>query len=89
MLQSKEVLAVNRDPLQQMGFRLPVQSSDGVEVWVRKLMGGAVAVLLFNNQTPSPGSPGACEWQLRPGVQPTSHVVRISGLKGAKYNFTR
>jgi hypothetical protein len=89
MLQSKEVLAVNRDPLQQMGFRLPMQSPGGVEVWVRKLTGGAVAVLFFNNQTPSPGSPSACEWGLKRGVQAISHVVRLAGLKGAKYNFTR
>ena len=63
--------------------------ADAATLQAPALLPGAVALTVFNRRTPPPGSPGACEWEAWPGVQANSHVVRITGVKGAKYNFTR
>ena len=82
-LQSPEVLAVNKDPLQKMGFRLS-ESVDELEVWVRELAEGDCAVLLFNKQTPE----GACSWTEKAHLQAASHTARLTGFHGGNFNFS-
>jgi alpha-galactosidase len=46
ILLNSEVIAVDQDPLGQQGHRVWKQGDS--EVWVKRLSGGAIAVLLFN-----------------------------------------
>jgi alpha-galactosidase len=51
VLKNRDVIAVDQDRLGRQGRR--VRRRDGVELWVKKLRGGATAVLLFNRSGPA------------------------------------
>src|SRR3989442_233901 len=52
LLSAPEVLAIDQDPLGRQARR--VRASDGAEVWVRDLAGGAQAVALANRDDGAP-----------------------------------
>lgn len=49
LLATRAVIAIDQDPLGDQGRR--VRAADGVELWRKRLSGGAVAVAIFNRTT--------------------------------------
>jgi Alpha galactosidase C-terminal beta sandwich domain len=65
ILTNAAAIAVNQDPLGQMGLRLDNSSSAPQQTWYRLLANGDVAVALYNKQgAPQPPIPGppCTEW---------------------------
>lgn len=58
ILLNSEAIAVDQDPLGEMGIRL--STNCGFEIWARNLSGGDVAVGLFNKGGAAPPSPASC-----------------------------
>jgi alpha-galactosidase len=50
LLKNREVIAVNQDPLGNMGLRLKTDNPNGIEVVVKELADGSAAVGLFNRE---------------------------------------
>ncbi|KAL8180953.1 UNVERIFIED_CONTAM: hypothetical protein K2H54_042946 [Gekko kuhli] len=48
LLQNKEVIAINQDPLGKQGYR--ITKDNGFELWERPLSGGAYAIAVMNRQ---------------------------------------
>ncbi|XP_077164167.1 alpha-galactosidase A [Paroedura picta] len=49
LLQNKEVIAINQDPLGKQGYRI-TKDHNGFELWERPLSGGAYAIAIVNRQ---------------------------------------
>ncbi|XP_060105948.1 alpha-galactosidase A [Heteronotia binoei] len=49
LLQNKEVIAINQDPLGKQGYRI-TKDHNGLELWERPLSGGAYAIAIMNSQ---------------------------------------
>jgi alpha-galactosidase len=88
ILQNKEIIAVNQDPLGRMGFRFLKNTKTGAQGWKKELIGVAVAVALANMGTVSPGPdpvppPGLddCDWH----HTVNSYVEACGGAKGDVY----
>lgn len=58
ILQNAEAIAVDQDPLGEMGIRLSTSSAS--EVWARNLSNGDIAVGLFNKGGAAPPAPESC-----------------------------
>jgi hypothetical protein len=56
ILLNKHAVAVNQDPLGQMGIRL-TSTAASTQVWARNLANGDVAVALYNKATAQPVQP--------------------------------
>jgi len=54
ILLNTEIIQVNQDSLGRQGSR--ISNSNGLQVWSRDLVGGNVAVVLFNSNSPSSSS---------------------------------
>ena len=48
ILQNKEIIAVDQDPLGRMAFRFSNDPDSGLQAWRKELLGGGVAVALVN-----------------------------------------
>merc|ERR1712137_748606 len=56
ILLNRDAIAVNQDPLGRMGIRHPrYPSNSSTQVWYRELVGGDVAVALYNKASSGPG----------------------------------
>lgn len=58
ILQNKEIIAIDQDPLGRMGFRFMKDAVSGAQGWKKELLGGAVAVVLVNMGGGGGGSGG-------------------------------
>jgi alpha-N-acetylgalactosaminidase len=58
ILLNPEVIAIDQDPLGEMGLRLSDKAAPGGEIWARNLSDGSMAIALFNRGAtpPSPSS---------------------------------
>lgn len=75
ILLNREVLAVNQDLLGRMPFRFRVDTSTGVQVWRKELVGGSVAIAIINLHT-GRTVPVGFEFSLREvGFSPDTHVA--------------
>jgi len=89
-MQNPEAIAIARDPLAKMGGRLGSRSpgDEGSEIWVRELSNTAVAVLLWNKETPTKGK-HACSWEFTSNLTASNSPSRMVCLKGASFNYTQ
>merc|ERR1712025_664624 len=74
VLLNKHAIAVDQDPLGQMGQRIAV--TDGTELWARNLANGDIAVALYNKGT----SP-----TINPPYAPTEHCSDWVHQEGGYY----
>ena len=63
VLLNEEIIAIDQDPLGQMGLRVSPKAA--TEVWARNLSNGDVAVAMLNKGGAGPTPPGIdnCEWK--------------------------